>query len=44
MLKAVMDMGIDRTILTMNILVDGDEVGDGEVGDGEDGDGEDGED
>ena len=37
MLKAVMDMGIERTILTMNILVDGDEVGDGEVGDDEDG-------
>ena len=37
MLKAVMDMGIDRTILTRNILVDGDEVGDGEVGDDEDG-------
>ena len=44
MLKAVMDMGIDRTILTMNILVDGDEVGDGEDGDDEDGDNEDGED
>ena len=43
-LKAVMDMGIDRTILTRNILVDGDEVCDGEVGDGEDGDGEDGDD
>ena len=37
-------MGIDRTILTRNILVDGDEGGDGEVGDGEDGDDEDGED
>ena len=36
MLNAVIDMGIEKTILTTNILVDGDEVGDGEDGDGED--------
>ena len=39
MLKAVMDMGIERTISTTNILVDGDEDGDGE--DCDDADGED---